>query len=136
MTSIFLVFCILLLFESPKDSQNTSAKFNKIVRYWSCCTRNFAITNGYFSCQKPQIWKVRYTEKYIPCSTQRLTQVTIWNERKKRLKGHQNKIGYIMFDAIDHLKWKKKKFELSHWVKILLVLSSFFEKKIIIITSG
>ena len=49
MANIFLVFHMLLLFYSPKGSWNNSAKYEKLRKYLSYCTRNRVITNAYFS---------------------------------------------------------------------------------------
>ena len=46
MANVFPVFHILLLFHSPKGSWNKSAKYEKLGKYWSYCTRNRAITNA------------------------------------------------------------------------------------------
>ena len=47
MANIFLASHILLLFHSPKGSWSKSAKYEKLGKYWSYCTRNRAITNAY-----------------------------------------------------------------------------------------
>ena len=52
MANIFLVSHILLLFHSPKGLWNKSAKYKKLGKYWSYCTRNRAITNAYFLGRK------------------------------------------------------------------------------------
>ena len=49
MVNIFLVSHILLLFQqNMRNSENRSAKHEKLGKYWSYCTRNHAITNAYF----------------------------------------------------------------------------------------
>ena len=45
MANIFLVSHILLSFQEPKGSWNKSAKYEKLGKYWSYCTRNRAITD-------------------------------------------------------------------------------------------
>ena len=60
MANIFLVSHILLLFHSFKGSQNKSAKYEKLGKYWSYCTRNRKITNAY---SKDNLPKTKLNEK-------------------------------------------------------------------------
>ena len=52
MANIVLVSNILLLFHLPKGLWNKSAKYKKLRKYWSYCTRNRAITNAYLLGRK------------------------------------------------------------------------------------
>ena len=52
MANIVLVSNILLLFHLPKGLWIKSAKYKKLRKYWSYCTRNRAITNAYLLGRK------------------------------------------------------------------------------------
>ena len=50
MAKFLLNFHILLLIPSQQGWRNTLAKYEKLRKYWSYCTLNFAITNIYLRC--------------------------------------------------------------------------------------
>ena len=55
MANTFLVSHILLLFHLPKGPWNKSAKYEKLGKYWSYCTRNRAVTNAYMNKTLPTL---------------------------------------------------------------------------------
>ena len=50
--NIILVSHILMLLHLPKSQCSKWAKYEKLEKYWSCCTRNRAITNAYLILDK------------------------------------------------------------------------------------
>ena len=112
MANIFLISHVLLLFHSPNCSWNKSAKYEKLGKYWSYCTRNRAITNAYeeyFPIRKIKIKpkRARITNGIAKSSKQKQKLYEKFSKHRPLINEANYKAYKNLFETMKH-KSKKR----------------------------